>query len=96
MCKGAVSRARNVHGRWDRTRREWEGLLTRNKPNPNTCVCTLEVDLMSLIYVLAEVDQNMMIVDKAHLSAVALANAVIKSAGDHATRLADAMKEGEQ
>ena len=94
MCKEAVSRARNMHGRWDRTRREWEGLLTRSEGHPNTVGCKFEVDLRNLVAVLVGVDEKMMVVEKAQLSKTPLDDVAIRESGDHATRLHEAMKEG--
>ena len=96
MCKEAVSRARNMHGRWDRTRREWEGLLTRSEGHPNTVGCKFEVDLRHLVAVLVGVDEKMMVVEKAQLSNTPLDDVAIRESGEHATRLNYAIKDGEQ
>ncbi|CAK0829345.1 unnamed protein product [Prorocentrum cordatum] len=94
--KVAVANARKVHSSFDKTAREWQGLLARSEANPYTKGAKFQTDLQDKLGVCKQLDSKVMALEMQLLSRIPLTDSEIKQAGFDANGLVEEMKEGKK
>ena len=90
----AVSNMRKIHSAWDRTKREWAGLIAQSEAHTNTNGCKFESDLRAVILNGTKIDDSMVTLETNYVAKGALARDEIEQGAKLASHLVEAMKNG--
>ena len=90
----AVSNMRKVHSAWDRTKREWAGLVAQSEAHTNTKRCKFESDLRASILIGTKIDDSMVALETNYVAKGALARDEIEQGAKFASQLMEAMRNG--
>ena len=85
---------RKVHSAWDRTKREWAGLVAQSEAHTNTKGCKFESDLRASILIGTKIDDSMVALETNYVAKGALARDEIEQGAKFASQLMEAMKNG--
>ena len=90
----AVQNMRKTHSAWDRTKREWAGLIAQSEANTNTRGSKFESDLRAAILNGTRIDESMVTLETLYAAKSTLANDEIEQGAKLAAALVEAMKNG--
>jgi len=94
--KAANASCRKMHSHWDRTMREWEAIVAQSKGNSNTVGTKFQTDLEQLLIKGAEIDKQVVAVERAFIINLALADSEVQAGAAACKQLQALIKDGKE